>query len=88
MMLAPGLGLVRNAQPHSGGDALEHGVHVLEDVGRRDAHNPDADRLQALVAPPGDGVVLLSSSMAIAMPRRWQLKSTMALPTTAWRVNL
>ena len=29
-----------------------------------------------------------SSSMAIAMPRLWQLKSTIALPTTAWRVNL
>ena len=58
VMFAARFLLVGDAHPHAGGDALEHRVHILENVFGLDPHHPDANAFEALVAPLGERVVL------------------------------
>ena len=58
LVFAPRSLLVGNAAAHAERDALEHLVHVFENVFRGDAHHADADRLEALVAARGERFVV------------------------------
>ena len=50
--------LVADPAAHAQRDAFEHGVHILEDVFRGDAHHAHAHAFEALVAAFGQCVVL------------------------------
>ena len=58
-MRAARLPLVFDPYPHSGGDPLENGIHVLENILGLDPHDTDADRFETLVAALGKRVVLI-----------------------------